>query len=572
MPRKPTREQLRHPVSRYAQDVLAGRLVAGHYLRRVAQRHLDDLQREDLIFDVAAATRAMSFFTEFLRHPDGSRFALLPWQAFTVGQLFGWKTGAVRRFRYLYLSSAKGAGKSPLVSGIALAAWFLDDEQSAELYCAATTKEQSMVQYRDCARMARSAPALAKQLEIGEYNMARPATGSFLRPISSEGRALDGKRVSVALLDEIQEHPSADVLDKMLLGVKSRPQPIVCITGNAGYGRETPAGHLHEFCRRILDDGAQHDSWLPLIFALDPCPSCRAAGHWQPAEACEACDQWTDEAVWEKSNPSLETVLPRTYLRDAVREALDRPAKQAYVMRLNFALWTAAEVRWLPADTWAACGTPVDPESLKGRSCTIGVDLGESLDMTAIVAVFGDESTGYDIQPMFLVAEEGLDERAKRDRAPYREWLNAGLLEAVPGPVVRFEVVRERIKEWAGRYAVREIAVDKWRARQLLAWLLDDALPAVEMAPTLGNIAPAAATLERVLKTGMLRHGNHAVLNWNAANAVADTDALGNTRPSKARSGGRIDGLAALLLALARAMATPPEVASVYESRGVITV
>jgi phage terminase large subunit-like protein len=568
MPRTPTRDQRRHSVSRYAQDVLQGRILAGRYMHKAAQRHLDDLQRADLVFDTTAATRAIAFFETFLRHPDGSPFVLLPWEVFAVGQVFGWKQASRRRYKYLYLSTAKGAGKSPLVSGIALAAWFLDDEPAAELYTAATTKEQSMVQYRDCARMARSA-ALAKELEIGDYNIARPSTGSFLRPISSEGKALDGKRVSVALIDELQEHGSPDVLDKMVAGVKNRPQPIICITANAGYGAETVADHLHTFARRILDEGAQHDAWLPLIFSLDPCDRCRAAGHWQPNEECPDCDDWRNEAAWGKPNPSLDTVLPREYLRQAVAEAQDRPSKQSIVMRLNFSLWTSASVRWLPSDQWTACGTePIDPASLTGP-CILGVDLGESADMTSIVALFGDEDAGYVVQVFYFAAEDGLDARAAHDRAPYRQWARDGLLTLVPGDAVTFEHVRTFVKDYGGSHDIREVCVDRWRAKQLERWLVEDGFNVVEVAPTLANIAPAAATLERLLKTRKIKHANHPILSWNAANTVADIDSNGNVKPSKARSGGRIDGVAALCVALVRALAAP-QYSSVYDHRGAL--
>jgi phage terminase large subunit-like protein len=570
VPRKPSREQLRHPVSRYAADVLAGRIVAGHYIRRAAQRHLDDLKRDDLHFDVAAATRGIEFFPSFLRHPDGSVFELLPWQAFAVGQLFGWKTGAVRRFKYVYLSTGKGAGKSPLVSGVAVCAWFLDDEPSAELYCSATTKEQAGVQFRDVARMAGSAPSLAKELDIEQHNITRASTGSFLRPVSSEGKALDGKRVSVALVDELQEHPSAEVLDKMTLGTKNRKQPIIAITSNAGYGHATVAGRVHDLARSILDGETQHDAWLPLIFALDPCAVCRAAGHFQPNEQCPQCDQWTDERCWKKANPSLGTVLPRAYLEDAVRVAKDQPSMAGIVMRLNFSLWTSASVRWLSADLWGACGTtPVDRGALRGRSCVLGVDLGENHDHTAVVVLVGDEAAGYDVLPFFFTCEQGLDERARRDRAPYRDWERDGLLEVVPGPVVTFNRVRAVIEQLSGEFDVREVALDKWRAKQLESRLVEDGLVVVEVAPTAVNIAPAASALERALKEGKLRHGNHPILSWNASNAVADVDAAGNVRPSKVRSGGRIDGVSALVAALARAIAQPTE-ESVYDRRGVV--
>lgn len=134
---------------------------------------------------------------------------------------------------------------------------------------------------------------------------------------------------------------------------------------------------------------------------------------------------------------------------------------------------------------------------------------------------------------------------------------------------MKFDQLRTFIQQLASEFDVRECAVDRWRGKQLMSALSEDGLNVVEVAPTLVNIAPAASALERLLKEGKLRHANHPILAWNASNAVADVDAVGNVRPSKVRSGGRIDGIAALCLALVRALAQP-QFRSVYEHRGAL--
>jgi phage terminase large subunit-like protein len=407
--------------------------------------------------------------------------------------------------------------------------------------------------------MAQASPTLAKRLDFTDHNIAMPETGSFIRPISSEARALDGKRVSVGLIDEMMEHPDALVYDKLRAGTKTRRQPLIICTSNAGYDKTSVAWRLHDYSARVLEGVDRNDTWLGIIYALDACEACRAAGHQQPNGECADCDRITDEAVWPKANPLLDYALPRQYLREQVEEALAMPSKRAIVERLNFGIWTSASVRWLPAEAWAACdGDPVDTEAVAGRPVVLGVDLGESGDMTAVTAVLGDEAAGYSVLPYFFAAEDGLDARGQRDRAPYREWARAGLLTLVPGPAVTFEHVRRFVNEFAAEHDVREIAIDRWRAKQLERWLLEDGFVVIEVPPTLAHIAPAAAALERLVKLGKLRHGGHPILSWNAANAVADIDAVGNVRPSKARSGGRIDGISALLMALARTLVVPP--------------
>ena len=61
-----------------------------------------------------------------------------------------------------------------------------------------------------------------------------------------------------------------------------------------------------------------------------------------------------------------------------------------------------------------------------------------------------------------------------------------------------------------------------------------------------------------------------ALLN-NACVDVIEMDAAGNIKPSKnpAKSTGRIDGISALVTALARAIVQPPETKSLYFERGI---
>ena len=81
----------------------------------------------------------------------GQPFRLAPWQAFLVGSLFGWQ----RRIRRAApgcagsgspsTRSARKNGKSFLAAAIALLLAFFDHEAGAEVYTAATKKEQARI-------------------------------------------------------------------------------------------------------------------------------------------------------------------------------------------------------------------------------------------------------------------------------------------------------------------------------------------------------------------------------------------------------------------------------------------
>jgi phage terminase large subunit-like protein len=106
--------------------------------------------------------------------------------------------------------------------------------------------------------------------------------------------------------------------------------------------------------------------------------------------------------------------------------------------RLNF-LFT-------PAAVSAACGD--EPLDLAGLSVFAGLNLSESADLTALVLAHPNPDTGvWHVRPIFWLPEEGLAEKAARDRVPYDLWASQGYLETTPGAAVDYEHVAERLKD-----------------------------------------------------------------------------------------------------------------------------
>jgi phage terminase large subunit-like protein len=122
----------------------------------------------------------------------------------------------------------------------------------------------------------------------------------------------------------------------------------------------------------ILAGIIENDSWFAYVCTLDPCEKCAAYGRTAPNEG-ENCDDWRDQRTWIKANPGIDAILPRTYLYEQVNEAIEMPAKENIVRRLNFCQWTEQAVRWIAMTDWDGCPmqTP-DIESLKPESATEG--------------------------------------------------------------------------------------------------------------------------------------------------------------------------------------------------------
>lgn len=510
---------------------------------------------------------------------SGQPFLLQPWQQFIVGSLFGWKgEDGFRRFRNAYVEVGKGNGKSPMAAGIGLYMLCADGEASAECYSAATTKDQASILFRDAARMVEASPALRSRIASSGgtkvQNLAHISSGSFFRPVSSEHRGLDGKRVHFAAIDELHEHPSSIVVDKMRAGTKGRRQALVFRITNSGFDRATVCFAEHEYSRKLVERQREDDSWFSYVCGLDE------------------ADEWTDERVWPKANPNLGVSIPVKYLREQVTEAQGMPSKQNIVKRLNFCVWTNQENAAIRIEDWNACASPdgsevTDPrslvdqmrEQLRGRHCFLGLDLSSSNDLTAAVKVFPPESEGqpYIALADFWLPEENIKARMAEARAPYDLWVRDGWIRTTPGDVIDYRSIEAVILEDCEFFDVREIAFDPYLATSVSNDLQAAGIAPERLVKFLQRFEmfaqPTKELLDVLIPKRMFAHLGNPVLSFNAGNLIVLENNNGDRRPVKKRDYGKVDGLVAALIGLGRCISNGSDGASAYTAeRGALFV
>lgn len=566
------------PATDYAERVTSGEIVAGKLVRLACARHLRDLEHgheRGLHFDDDAAQYAIDFFENVLKLTQGEfadkPFILQPFQKFITGSLFGWKTmDGYRRFRTAYIEQAKGQGKTPWAAGVGLFGLTEDGEAGAEIYAAAVTRDQAKILFSDAELMAKGSVDLSAELEFTVNNIAHPKSNSFFRAISSEARQLEGKRVHIALVDELHEHPNDQVVTKMRKGTKNRRQAMIVEITNSGFDRNSICYQHHVMSQQVLEGIIEDDQWFCFVCNID---ACGQEGHTNPVQGCPNCDDFRDEAVWIKANPGLDTILPRRYLREQVAEATAMPSQLNGCLRLNFCIWTESANRWLSMDAWDQCAGAVDAMKLRGRACWLGIDLSSTTDLTAAALVFeADENDVIDVLMYYWVPEDGLRQRVAKDRVPYDVWAREGYIETTSGNVVDYDAIIERVKDFqAEGYNIRQIAMDPWNATSTATKLMAMGFEVVYVRQGYASLNEPSKELERRIMSKGIRHGGNPVLRWNAANIAIESDAAGNIKPNKEHSTERIDGIAALVDALSVSMVGSDGV-SKYETEGVLVV
>jgi phage terminase large subunit-like protein len=576
-----------HPVNQYADDVLNDRIPANKWLRLACKRQIIDWNKgkgsRGLWFDESAANDIIEFYPYFFQFYegafDGKPFYLTPHQKFIVGSLFGWKikkTG-LRRFRTAYIEEAKGMGKSPLAAGIGIYGLMNDKEPGAEIYSAATTRDQAGILFRDAKLYAESSSALREILTIHEHNISFDAENSFFRPVSSEHRGLDGKKPHMVLIDEIHEHPSDIVVRKMSAGTKTRRQSLIFEITNSGYDRNSICYQHHDYTAKILDGIIQDDAWFGVMTGLDVCPQCEAEGKTVPQDGCKNCDDWRDPGVWEKANPNLKYLGAPflEYLKRQVREAVEMPTQQNIVKRLNFCIWTESETKWMTADNWNACGFPVDEKKLKGRACYAGLDLSTTSDVTALVYVFPPDADDgkYEVLCRFFLPADNMGKRVTKDKVPYDVWARDGYITLTPGNLIDYAFILSQIEQDAKDFNICELAFDRWGSQKITTDLQDLGFglegknkTLIQFGQGFASMSPPTKECEKMVMGKEIAHGGNPVLAWMISNVCIKEDPAGNKKPDKEKSTERIDGAVAMVMAIGQAMLRGEPTKSRYEN------
>ncbi|MCL1952093.1 MAG: terminase large subunit [Oscillospiraceae bacterium] len=533
-------------------------------------------------YDPRRADFAVNFIN-MLKHTTGEWFGkpfrLLPWQETIVRDIFGIVDAeGYRQFRVAYVEIGKKNGKSELAAAIALYLLFADGEAGAEVYSCAADINQASIVFNTARSMVEQCGDLANisKLIPSTKRITFPHTNSFYRVLSSENKSKQGFNVSGLIFDELFAQQTRDLFDTMTKYTgDARRQPLYFLITTAGRDKTSICYEIH--CKALaVKEGSKIDpAFYPAVFGI------------------EEGDDWNDEAVWRRVNPSIGVTIPFEVVQAAYEQARQNPAEEMHFRQFRLNEWCNADVRWLPMDRWDACGDHLRwgsspsalevhsllEEEMEGRECYCGLDLSSTTDLTSFVMVFPPEGVDekYTVLPFFWLPEEVIDLRSRRDHVPYAVWKKARLFNTTEGNVVDYDCIVAFIAKQAARFRIREIAYDRYGAEKIRRDLeelgAENGFTVFPMGQGYLSLSPPSKDFYQFVMEGKMRHGRHPVLDWNLANVIVDEDPAGNIKPNKKRSTEKIDGAVALIMGFARAtLRDVSVVGSVYdrEERGVL--
>lgn len=575
------------PATRWAFDVIESKIVAGEFVRATCERHVRDLRNgheRGLIWNPEKAQHALNFPPSCLSitagMAEGQPFELLPWHIFVVGSLFGWMKESGRlRFRRGWIETGKGQAKSPLMAAIGLYLLGYYGIKRSEVYAIGQDRNVANVLFRDAVAMCRApvpggdeGDTLEMMGEVvlrgtldNTWKIEHPETGSKFQPIAN-GEAISGPRPTAVFADEIHEFKSDSSIETWNRAITKMPGDAMMMLGtNTPASTQLVGTNYSEFFQRVAKGEVDDDEAFGFIARVDK----------QDREKV-----FDNEDCWQKALPALDITFPRENIRGEVNTARVLLSTAMSVKRLYFGIPTGAVDFWIDEEAWSDVQGAVNPEEMRGLRCWLSLDLSQKNDLTALTAIWKDEHGHLFAFTWYWTTKQGLEDRAKRDSAPYPRWVKEERIEAVPGAVIDKTFVAAKVAEIVVKHDVDSLAFDPAGIGDFIkacddvgldVWRFEGAdkpegrglklVPHAQGTRVIFEdkqlcMPRSIERLEDAILHKRITVDNSPVTYSCAANAALIEDGMKNRAFDKKRSRGRIDGLVTLAMATGAATVT----------------
>ena len=535
----------------YVADVLGGRIVAGQWLRKAAERFVRMRQRaSDGGPFTFSSTHALDVcgFVERLPHVEGrwrsDTIRLEAWQAFILVACYGFRRLDGRRLvTTVYFEVARKSAKSTLVAAAGLFHLAREQEPGAQVICGATTGNQARIVFGIMQRMVRRSAWLREQGLVAYANaVTLERLGALAKPINSKSSTQDGLNPSFISLDESHAQTFA-LHDVLVSAMGARTDGMTWMPTTAGHDLTSVGYALRQTAAKILDGVVASDHTFCALFELDE------------------SDDWRDESTWIKAAPMIGLTPSLDYVRRYRDDAIATPGMEGEFQTKVCNRWLHAARGWLSMTAWARCADPsLTIETFRGCRAWLGVDLAERDDIAALAAVVEHEGLVMAFVKGYLPG----DVVTERSRAvpEYRAWVRSGELVTTDGNLTDYGVIEADIRAWCEHFDVQAIALERFGALNMASNLTASGLPAVIETKNAKTFTTPAKELEARVKAGRFRHTGSSLLTWQASNVCVERRRDGSLLPTKERpeSPNKIDAIDAILLALGAQLATPTSV------------
>jgi phage terminase large subunit-like protein len=521
----------------YHAAALAGDVVIGSELMLLLDRLVDDIEANRYVYDTAEAVRRMDFMERCVRLTKspfyGQPMKLLLWQKAYIEALYSFKLddGRDRFWRSLLMVARKNA-KSEMSSALSLCELIVGSP-GAEIVLASNDDNQSSILFEATDIMRKMIDPRSQDTWRNNRWIKNLATDSKVYKLSQRTVNKEGRSIDFSVIDECHEMRDNAITKAIEQSMSLKPRPKLVMITTEGFTNDGFLDNELVYARKVIAGEIADETserFLPWLYTQD-----------------DEDEVWRDEASWAKSNPSIDAIKQRSYLREQLMKARESKVDRPFVLCKDFNIKQSNALSWLALDDYNYPAT-FDIAEFAGSFCLGAVDLAETTDLACAKALLmrpGDD-TKY-VHTMYFIPEAKLERSDDATAgAQYRKWAEDGWLTITEGNDLDLTQVADWFYRLYDEHGIRpyKVGYDQRFAKQFLR-RMDDYGIEVEMvnqnAETLSN---AIRLTEADLHGRKLNYNENPVDQWCLGNSALKIDNRGfvlivkpQGQPSK-----RIDG------------------------------
>ena len=514
----------------YAQKVVNGYITACELTRYACQRYLRFFDKYD--FKEEQVEKVVSFI-ERLKHfkepHSGKPFKLLDFQKWIIYSIFGfyYKGTDERVTRSVYIEVARKNGKTAFMAAVLL--YLTIAEKGSDTFLVANSRAQAGLTYEYCSEFAKGLDKKQKFFKPFRNKLLVDKSKSSLSVLASDSSKLDGLSASSFILDEAHEMKDSRLYDVMISSQGARSNPLSIITTTAGFNKFGFCFKYRTTCTEILRGLKDKDSVFAAIYTLDE------------------KDDYADERVWIKSNPSLGHIARKKYIEEEVVSAQQNTSLEVGVKTKNFNCWCDSMDVWISDSILQKNSRNMKLSDFRGEYCYIGVDLAAVSDLTAVSYMIPKDDKYYFFCDYYL-PQSALSDNPNAQL--YREWKHKGLLNITPDNVTDYDYILTDIMKASNDVIISKIAYDAYNSTQWAIQAVNNGLPLIAYSQGLWNFNKPTKEIERLFLSDKIIIDNNEITRYCFANCSLKFDHNDNCKPIKTEAQKKIDGTIAMIQAL----------------------